>query len=134
MKTRPRKDIKRLSTAIRRGIKIGKENGVEHVRDGTLIDVDYETGQVCACALGFALIGLYGVKKGLESGYGDLKSVKSNEINQCLPKVLPSNIRTKIGISKRSSPHVVETVVIGLNDNTQLELEEIADYLEECKL
>lgn len=158
MATKPNKNIKRLSTAIRRGVAIGKEAGIKKGKS-QLIKTNAK-GEVCkACTLGFALIGVLGIegaKKVTKAGLGEGKGYNlltkqfGDEDNTCLPKQLTTKkqqqhsgvviyededydpvTNTYKVISRTASP---QDFVMSLNDNTNLTPEQIAEKLANCKL
>jgi len=138
MKTRHNKNIKKLSTAILRGARIAKENGIKHSR-GRLAELDAKGNIKCACALGMAHIGVFGIQatKDLqeydEDGYSALeeKFPETDAVNMCV------NEKAKIvdyptGFTCNSTR--VQDAVISLNDSDNKKPEQIAKLLQECKL
>lgn len=129
MKTKHRKDIKRLSTAMERGSKIAKESGIKQVISSFLEHKWDENGEevVCgACALGMAAIGVFGVK-GAESmdeelilAHFGLRDVE----NTCLAKKVGNEDFVKT---------VGESVVVA-NDSRKKKIPTIVKALKECKL
>jgi hypothetical protein len=123
--TKPNRKIKKLSTAVRRGLKIAKENNIKISRQAFTIEND--KGEVCrACTLGMAGIGLFGVREVLyktEDSVMNHLGLQSKE-NECLPKKL--NLRPKY--------EDITSVIMYANDSRNKSPEEIADALEACKL
>lgn len=114
---------KKLSYYMLKGLEIGKASGVKPIIN-TLIKLNAD-GEVCgACALGFALIGKYGIKKANRHSTYDLKT--SLETNECLKDVC-DNKKFSSGIS-------VDNFTIILNDGEYATPEEIAGYLKQCNL
>lgn len=143
MKTKHNPNIKKLSTAIRRGYKIAQENGIKVSRD-SLIEFKYEgnkrVGIDCACSLGLGLIGLYGTDpkayKTNQDGYARLNKAfgsKNSDKSECLLKTAPNSkhVKESFDIDGKLSVH---DFVIALNDGAKMNPEKIAEKLEKCKL
>lgn len=127
--------IKKLSTAIRHGLKMCRERGIKQAKS-TLIEVNIK-GEVCgACALGMALIGVYGTKEAGRisngKGYLMLQKLFGNKMNKCLPKTLSSKLQKNyIDKNIAISP---QAFVYRLNDHCSMRPDKIADKLEACNL
>ena len=135
MKTRPNKNIKKLSTAMRRGLKIAKEKGIKPGKyELATIDWDEETDTYsvgAACALGMAYIGINGTKKARGASYTELEEQfpKLTQENKCLVKAA-KRFKLKCSLDTYTNP---EAVVITMNDSG-VAIEKIADKLEKCGL
>lgn len=128
--------IKKLSTAMRHGLRMAQERGIKRVV-GQLFRKN-SRGEVCgACALGMAYIGRFGIEAAKQidenadgKAYDALNKVfniNSQKSLTCLKKVGPKNIQK---VEKFNTSQFVAT----LNDNNKLPVEVIAEKLEECKL
>ena len=132
MATRARKDIKKLSTAIKRGLKIAKENGIRH-NIGSLRTLD-ENAKVCSvCALGYGVLGITGVKNfpaNATDAYGIVQ--KLNGVSE--PSIcFASKARDLTNRPFYSDARVIANVM-ELNDNVHVEPEAVVELLEACGL
>lgn len=127
MKTKHNPNIKKLSTAIRRGYQIAKERGIKVAR-GVTFRKNKESEITCACALGLAAIGRYGLDK---AGTMDFSLIidkfKIRDANRCLNKKVN---HTEYFQKYRS----VSSTVVELNDEKRKSPEQIANLLESCGL
>lgn len=150
MKTRHRKDMKKLSTAIRRGVKIAEENGITQNKGKLFKQNRLGNGEEvvidCACALGMAYIGTNGLKATKENikahasfgmfqdnVYGELNKIyqiNDNSKEKCLKNKLGEVTNGVLEINKLA----VSGFVITLNDSFDKSANEIADSLEACGL
>jgi hypothetical protein len=141
MKTQPNKNAK-LSEAIRIGSKIAKENGIKHTT-GRIFSRDSINGEVlCACAVGLALLGKYGVENIAKrphpsnfSGtfhrvFGTKKIFAEKE--QCLIKTVCKSKKLHVR-GARLSKSIYE-FIYRLNDLAELKPNAIAEKLEKCGL
>lgn len=141
MGTKHNKNIKKLSTAIRRGKAIADENGINHGR-GKWLRLNKAGDKIeCACAMGMALIGKIGVDAALEveaktyagaSAEVEKEIPVSRSVNSCFVK--EAKTKRKTLATKVASWNTVQGIVITMNDETKMTLDEIADTLESCKL
>lgn len=124
---KPNKNFKKLSSALRKGYEIAKENGIRVAR-GRLFRYKKDGSISCACAFGMAAIGLYGpdpvkLKKVSESKI--VSHFDAKRPNECLAKKLKTEGRYGNNISDS---------VFCANDKRNLNPDQIADKLEECHL
>lgn len=136
MATKPNKNVKKLSTAMKLGKKIADENGIKQGR-GTWLKLDRkEEKLICACAMGMTLIGKYGVEEatkiaqeGTEVEVIEEDFPVSDKVNECI-------FKTDVVKNRRSvtSLHELGSVVMILNDKAKLPVETIVEALESCRL
>lgn len=133
MKTRHNPKTKKLSTAMRTGYAIAKENGIKRIV-GSLFELN-NSGEICgACALGFALIGKYGLKNTEELYKEDFTVFdKAHEDNKCLLKTVSSVTRYNTLGDYEEDITPVE-FVWNMNDNKKTPINKLVEKLEKCKL
>lgn len=131
----------KLSDAILKGCEVAAENGITADR-GVFFRIDMGDKIQCACALGMAYIGAYGIDAanqvavdrnnngiGFAPAYQKLrKDYGTDQVNTCFFKKLKG--------MDDEPPAVLESVVITMNDSAYQNRtpQEIAALLKECDL
>lgn len=119
---RPDKRIKKLSTAIKRGFAIAQERGIRVAR-GEMFRIRQDGQIYCACAMGMAAIGLFGVDNAVN--YSE-KQVAEATDNGSLPVHCNFEERLKIR-SQRLYGKVME-----MNDDNTFSIPRIVEELRAC--
>ena len=127
MATKPSKNLKKLSSAILKGYQMAKENNIKIAR-GEFLRVRKRDSKIyCACALGMAAIGVFGLEEAKTKD--EEKVIKffklTNKGNSCLPKKFSNNI---------PEWYDIENTVTVANDHYDRKPDEIAEALEACNL
>jgi hypothetical protein len=119
------RNIKKLSTAIRRGLAIAQERGIKVAR-GAYFKRNKKGEITSACALGLASIGVYGEEDadvGVMAGLPFKFKVNSIFRNQCV-----------VAAFKIASGTTLTSMITLANDSRKWSPSKIADKLESCGL
>jgi hypothetical protein len=140
MATKHNKQIKKLSTAIKRGKQIADERGIKQTRGGFWLKPNKGGTKIeCACALGMALIGKLGVEACTEVATKGGISI-AGLVEEAFPESgVPNCCLSKAVYEKRknlptASYYGVDSLIITMNDSTRMPIEEIVEILESCNL
>lgn len=134
---RANKNIKKLSEAIVNGCAIAEEKGIKAGKGGLVYKDD--KGNLCACTLGMALIGIVGVREAAKmlpkgsDGYSilDKHFTTTKTHSDCLGKTEEYKRATR-GDGYVIGRPTLQNFVVTVNDNTGNKPKTIAKILDSC--